>query len=352
MKRLVIAILLLSLLLMTGCAQSETPPIVESIPVASQADVPEPAPEPEWQPGVARIDGIGVFFRNLARGEAVSITGEEGSFYVVSTDDCETAYVEKRFLRTEADEPFLQSKTVYAARGARLYTGSKLVGAYDTLAVNTQLEVIDELHGIAMVKLDGNIGFVSTEQVQGSRYSTGGGGGGSADGGDISLACIGSPMLRRFGILLMTADGTASPTYPCTGTAFADDTELYILVTQAEQELKVTEYDDGSCTVYTGEKLGTVPRWAVILGETERYERWTGYAKSGAKAYDNLAMEGEGDKLTVNSEVDVIYETDGGLYIVIHKEKIAFVPADGISKNKTAVNNGGNGGGEWTPPAL
>ncbi len=365
MRKIVIAILMLSLLLTVGCAQSAAPTDDGELEVISQADIPEPEPEPVWQPGTARIDGMGVLLRNLSRGEEFTVTGEQGNFYVVSTGDCKNAYIDKRFVRTAADQPFEQSRTVYTARGARLYPISRMVGAYDTLAMNTQLEVIDELHGIAMVKLDGKIGFISSEEIRSNRFSNdnGGGGGGSngggADGGDISLACIGSSLLRRFGAIPVaigvSGDGAEAMTYPCAGTAFSDDTELCILITQAGQELKVTEYDEQSCTVYDGVAMGKIARWAVILDRSEQYERWTGYAKSGAKIYDTIALEGDGDKLTINSAVEVVYETDSDLYIVIYDDEIGFVPSDCISQNKSAVNNGGGGGsngGEWTPPAL
>lgn len=373
MKKLITALLLCSLLLTVGCSKptESTPPSptdIEEVTVTTPSDVPEPEPEPTWQPGTPRLDNMGVFIKSLFRGEEVTITGEYGDYYVVDVQNCEGTFVEKRFIRTEADEPFSEKRTVYAVSGAKLYPSSYLVGAYEKLAQNTKLTVVDELHGTAAVEIDGKLFFIASKDISDSKIKNnegggngGNGNGGAADGGDISLsrARLTAPALRGDFIVLENNAEEKPLTYPCVGTAFADDTELYMLITQTEQTLMITEYNEDSCIVYDGKNLGTIARWAVILEKTDEYERWKGFTKSGTRIYDNASRQGEGKKPKVNSEVEVVFELSNELYVVIYKDKIAFAPTDGISKEKNAVNNGGaggsnngDGGGEWTPPAL
>ena len=84
----------------------ETPPVVAiATPEPTQVPTPTPEPEPASEPGVVRANGTGAIMKLLPRGYQAEITGERGDYYIIALDGAE-AFVEKRFIRPDAEEDY------------------------------------------------------------------------------------------------------------------------------------------------------------------------------------------------------------------------------------------------------
>ena len=118
MKRLILALVILTMILCVGCgkaaepAETETAPeTVEIAPVETATPSPEPTPEPTpsptpeppSEPGTVLINGTGVLLTTLDRGTTVSVINEFGDYYVIELDGVK-GYIEKWLVRMGVTE--------------------------------------------------------------------------------------------------------------------------------------------------------------------------------------------------------------------------------------------------------
>ncbi len=385
MKRIVfLTITALLLLSMAGCgakpAQTEPAPTTEAtaVPTTEETTVPTtiPAPtEPEWEEGIARAAQAEALRKTFDQGTQVQVLGQYGDYYVVEGEE-ENLLVEKRFLRLDSEEP-LAEEICYAKWNATVYGNAYFRGEpLATLSTNTQLTILAGKGEWYQISWAEGEGYIKVEQTSKYRYSSGGGdsgGGGSSGGNDGTDVDLGQ--LRSSGGATLTLLGAyygpeQEPDFtPGQGTILAENVEGYLLLWNRGDSLKVTQWDETTCTIWVEEELYvTLPRYLVKLEADEAYESWTGYARSQAAVYQEYQMRNENRKLSINQEVTVLDELPAqcysyiypGCYVVEVDGEIGYMSAEDVRPNRFATgtpgysdDGGGGGGGDaWTPPAL
>ena len=373
------AIVLAAALLLCGCAQQATqttapetaaPEITQPETTQPETTVPETKPLPKLETGTVQAEGIPLVLTLLDRGDSVEVlrwTDENHAW--VRAGEQEGA-VEKQLLRMANEEAYSQW-TGYAMYGAALYQNYRLSGDGEALALNTKLQVLEELDGCYLVAREETMGFVAKKAI--SRYpagiggssggedsgSSGGGGsssgGGGQDGGDISLAMPGRLNLLADEVI------TGQAQIKVDGAELVADTLALGSRVELLAEKDATPELDGYAAVYLGEeRIAYVPeQW--VLREGERFEPWEGYAGYNCQMFDNYLLQGQAIRwLYVNTKVTVLWETDQELLVQVGEE-LGYVAADTVRTTPTAVapsdggeSSGGSSGsgGDWTPPML
>lgn len=376
MKKIVTLCLLFCLAAVcAGCSQKEAPaettaavPETTAAPVTEATEPTETttAPtEPDSVAGTVVVNGAGAVITRLSRGEQVEILDEKEAWYVVNTSGG-VGLMEKRLVRKDSREQ-PEPWTGYAKWNAVLFDNYHMMGEGTKLSTNTKLEILDDLGGCYLVQTESGFGYISAGLV--SQYparrqsssddgggSSGGGGGssGGQDGGDISLTAF---CPDDFSLVLLSNRVTA--------TVLADEAEVCALYLNRGDTVKVTEYNEETCTIYLDGVFAQLPRAFVRLDGDAPYEQWTAYARWNAEIYDNPYLLGEPARLLkTNAEVKIL-EDLGYCYVAEIDEEIFCLRPDQVSKWRATSGSGsssdggsGSGGGgssgagEWTPPAL
>ena len=364
MKKMMIILLAVLLLLMAGCVpqqQEVTEPTVPetTVPVTeepTEAPTEEPTEEPTEAPtepipdcinAVVQVDNAPAILTLLNRGDTVDVVGEyDEDHYVVKT---ESGYglIEKQLLRMSGEEAYTVW-TGYAYGGAPMYGNYQLSGeAVQTLNLNTQVEVLDELKYCYVVKYGETVGFIAKGQVSRNKIQYSGGGGGSADGGDISLG---------FGGIVTLS--TVEQSGDVTGTAevLADGTQVILGYFDREEPAPVVAEEgfapewDGYYTLYLNGLYAYLPQNLALLEGEAPYEQWSGYTGYSGAVYESYLLLGDSKNVNLNTSVTVLW--DGGeFYVVSINDAIGYMAKDKVSPNRYATGGGG-GGGDWTPPIM
>ena len=183
---------------------------------------------------------------------------------------------------------------------------------------------------------------------------------GGADGGDITLGV--TPSRNIYPVLLSThreyqpSDNSVSFSE---GAILADGVELYLGIVYPGDELMVLSENNTTAEIYTSRGIGTLPRWAVLVGDEDPYETWNGYAGYEAKLYDSYRLAGASVDIKLNTELTVIMETDNGLFVQLPDGRFGYMAKSTVSRNMTVVYYEEPGKradsspvSEWTDPVL
>jgi uncharacterized membrane protein YgcG len=334
------------------------------------APTPSPTPEPDGVEAIVLIDNAEVVFSYLNINDQVDISGEQGAYYIATINGT-SVLIDKRLVRI-ATEGDYESWSGYSVRNATMYNNLYLEGEpIDTLRINTDVNVLDDLGFCYRVEIGETIGYMSIANVSQNKIKTGGSSGGSnsgssggssggADGGDIVL-----PSLRDDGIEFVYTSVIIRPDvesieYPTTGIIRADHVETYIGFLDRGDSVKVIDESDEFVTVIFSHKLGLMRAQLVRLPSSEEYTSWDGYAKRNTPYYDNYHMlEEPMGNLRVNTVLSVLCELDY-CYLVNLDDVLWFVPKDQISTKKinTSGSSGSSGGSDsgtssdWTDPVY
>ena len=363
MKKMMTILLAVLLLLTAGCVpqqQEVTEPTVPetTVPVTeepTEAPTEEPTEEPTEAPtepipdcinAVVQVDNAPAILTLLNRGDTVDVVGEyDDDHYVVKT---ESGYglIEKQLLRMSGEEANVVW-TGYTYGGAPIYSNYQLTGdATQSLNLNTQVEILDELKYCYVVKYGETVGFMAKGQVSRNKiqYS---GGGGSADGGDISLG---------FGGIVTLS--TVEQSGDVTGTAevLADGTQVILGYFDREELAPVVAEEgfapewDGYYTLYLNGLYAYLPQNLALLEGEAPYEQWSGYTGYSGAVYESYLLLGDSKNVNLNTSVTVLW--DGGeFYVVSINDAIGYMAKDKVSPNRYATGGGG-GGDDWTPPIM
>lgn len=359
MKKMMIILLAALLVLMVGCVPQEQEATEPSVPETTIPATEEPTEAPTEEPteaptepvpdcinAVVQVDNAPAVLALLSRGDTVDVVGEyDEDHYVVKT---ESGYglIEKQLLRISGEAAY-EVWTGYAHGGAPVYSNYQLTGeAIQSLNLNTQVEVLDELKYCYVVKYGGITGFMAKAQVSKNyiRYS---GGGGSADGGDISLSWGGIVTLSA---IEQSGDVTG------TAEVLADGTQV-ILGYFNREELAPVVMDEGFApawegyyTLYLNGLYAYLPQNLALPESEASYEQWDGFTGYSGAVYESFLLLGDSKNVNVNTSVTVLW--DGGeFYVVRVNDTIGYMAKDKVSPNRYATGGGG-GGGDWTPPAM
>jgi hypothetical protein len=286
----------------------------------------------------------------LNRGDTVDVVGEFDEEHYVIKIESGYGLVEKQLLRLPG-EPAYEVWTGYAHADAEVCSNYQLTGeAVETLKLNTQVEVLDELKHCYVVKVGETAGFILKSQLSKNwiQYS-GGGDSGGADGGDISL--------QFGGIVTLSA---IPQTGDVTGTAevLADGAQVILgFFNRTEMAPVVSEEGfapdwNGYYTLYLNGMYAYLPQNLAQLESDAAYESWEGFAGYNALVYDHYLVLDDGIKLSVNTTVTVLW--DGGDFLAVDIDgEIGYMDAEKVGTSRYSTGGGGgNSGSDWTPPAL
>lgn len=372
MKRIIMLLLCLSLLLV-GCGQkvpeptNEATKAPETTPATTQKPTEEPTtapaeiepPVPEILSGTALVDRSYVILKTLNRDEAVEVVGEyDEIFYIVKTEQG-YGLMEKCLVRMDGAESY-EPWTGYAVYNAKLYNNYHLLlGEEQKLNMNTQVQVLENLGTCLVVQYEENIFYMVSAEV--SKYyiqpSTGGGGGGNtggADGGDIVLGNWG-------GVLGLSTFVPQEGEVTGAGTVLVNGAEVILGWFDRNDTVAIVneegfvEAKEGWYVVYHEGLYGYVRQILIRQDGEEVYAEWDGFAQYQAPLYDNYYLTGEPvSKLTANASVHILADL-GNCYLVTNGENIGYMAKETVSQSFINYGGGGDGGdtgGDWTPPAM
>lgn len=379
MKRPLVLLLIFIALAISACANSaassaEPADTEDQVMIASPEPVPpeepEPTPEPTpaWERGIAAGYGIGLLYGKADRGTEVDITAELEGYYCIQYDGTEL-FVEKSFVRDiTAGKP--AERSAYSRYGAEIFPGPYLDGEpLEKPAMNTKLTVLDEFGDLMLVKTGRSEGYIDAAYVSpvwvtwqnggsesgDSGQNSGNAYSGGSDGGDITLG------KRRTDtavpeLLSVRFEPQSSDKLPERGVILADGTELYLGIVYPGDELMVLGAEGKKAEIYTAGGTGTLPRWAVLLGDEEPYSTWTGYAAYGARLYASYRLAGRYEDVWLNTELTVVLETDNGYFIQLSDGRYGYMDKAAVSRTVTVIDNEAPAApepaAEWTVPVL
>lgn len=381
MKKTIAACLCAVMMLLAGCGATATPapsgstPTTEPTSPPATAPVTEPTLPPETIPEtddgeVVALEAPAVL-AVLERGEPLLIEGEWEDYYIVSTA-YGRGYVEKRLVAYDGEEE-TEPKTMFAKRNAELFTGYLLRGEPErTLSTNTELQLLADLGDCCLVELDGVLGYVPTDMLSENRIrssgssggSEGGGGGGGggggapsagADGGDISLTAFGGAPIV---CVNLSASSVAA------AHVISIEAELYAVVYQRGDHVRVFSEEDGICTLYIDGVFATVERRCLMLEGDEAFESRAGYTAYGANIFRSIDLRGEVlDSPKTNTELTLLWEFENRYLASAPDGTLGYISADMVRNRPIVHRNPGSdgggggggssgGGGEWSDPVL
>ena len=332
MKKIIALLLVLTMLLCAGCTSEEPVPTETEPPVPTTAATP------------VKAGNVPVVLLTLNRGDVIELVGDfDEDHYIAKVGEL-YGMVEKNLVRTASQEAYA-TWTGYAYGGEAIYSDLYLQTAAQTLALNTTVEVMEDLGYGYLVNFNGTIGFMRAGSLSRTKivYSAPSGG---SDGGDITL---------QGGIFALSAvpqEGAVTGE----ATVLADGTALMLMRVQLGENVDVVteegfaEKREGFVTVYVAGLFGYVDE--KLVGATD-YTAWDAYANHNAAFFDNYYLLGEAtSKPTVNTEIRIVGELDN-CYLVELNGEVGYMAKDLVSATKINVGGGGGGGGaEWSPPAL
>ena len=386
MKRITLVLLCLVLLLTAGCAKQEpavtTEATTQPTTAPTETTAPPTEPLPQTEEATILADHVPAILSILSRGDTVDVVGEyDEGHYVIKTEQG-YGLVEKNLLTMPDDESY-EAWTGYSRWNRNVYDNYRLSGTpIQVLKTNTKIEVLDDLGGCCVVKVEDVTGFMKLEDISkspirsqsssggdsGSGGGSGGGGssggGGGQDGGDISLRLNG-------GIVLLSAI-TQEGSVTGKATVRADGTEVVLGFFDREETVQVVvesgfaEDWEGYATVMMDDLYAHVPETLIRRKGEETYAQWDGFAKYNTMFYDNFYLQGEGKRLNTNTAIHVVADLDT-CYLVTVDENFGYVAKTMVSEKrivskKAPVESGGGGGGtsgggggggqEWSDPVL
>jgi len=364
MKRiLALTLALLMLLTLGACGKKEvTPePTAEPTPAPTAEPTPEPTPtatpEPAWEPGYIRAGNLFVLWTTLQRGDEVTVLGQWEDYYIIEGEEA-NLLIEKRFLRPEGEEAPAEADG-WARENTLVYPTGYLRGeSIATLALNTEVRVIDTKAGWALIEWDGGSGYVDVENLSDQRIvyrpaGGGGGGGGPMDGTDVNMGDLSVVVNGENGVAKLGA--YVGPEYEafetCPGVILSKDTEAYLCIFLRGDEVKVTEVGEEECEIWVKDFFARIPRWAVRLEGDEEYTVWSAYAANKAVAYTEYQLRHELKTFNMNDRVDVVDElVEVELYVIEIDGEFGYMKLDDLSETAYAAYYGGGGGGGGGTP--
>lgn len=391
-KLIALAVALLLVLAFCSLNRDDKPAEPTTVPTAPINDPTEPAPtEPVWEPGILRTAYAEGIFDVLSIGAEVDVVGQFGDYYVIAGEEYDLL-VEKRFVRLDSETSFVEW-TAYARSGAEVFSSVYMrEDPVTTLTTNTVLSVVEGKDNWVYVKWDGGEGYVLADRISinriGGNTKPDSGNGGETetppeqpkDGTDVDIGSLSFNRVQGGVVLLGAYYGPQQePDFaPGKGMVIADAVEAYLILGKRDDAVKVTAFDEESCTVWLEEELYVkLPRWLVRLAADEEYESWNGYSSYGAVVYDEYQLRNEAMKLVRNTEIVVLDEVSEkqysyyhpGCYVVLIDGEVYYMTLDSVSDTEfTAPSNNndgdsGNGGDHsedpgtntgdtWTPPVL
>lgn len=368
MKKYIIALLVLLLILFTGCTNQEpvqteaptTAPTETTVPPTTE----ETIPVPELNMGTALVDDTPAILDTLMRDDVVDVVGEYDEGHYVIKTDLGYGLVKKELLRLKGESAY-EIWTGYAYWNAEVYDNLHLTGEpAQKLKANTKVEVLDDLGYCYVVRVEETEGFMNKSLLAKWPFSSGGGNSDSesgvdstgADGGDISLPFQGN--IVSLSAIEQTGNVTGQ------AAVLADGTEVVLGYFDRGEEIPMVAEDgfaenwDGYVTVYLNGLYAYVPQELVLTQGAEAYEAWDGYSRWNGVVYDNFYLLGDPiDKLYINNKVHVIAELEN-CYLVEVNEVIGYMSKGMVSQTRISTGGGnsdddGSGeGAEWSPPAL
>lgn len=386
MKRITLVLLCLVLLLTAGCAKQEpvatTEATTQPTTAPTETTAPPTEPLPQTEEAIILADQVPAILSILSRDDTVDVVGEYDEEHYVIKTELGYGLVEKQLLAMPDDEAY-EAWTGYSRWNRDVYDNYRLSGTpIQVLKTNTKIEVLDDLGGCLVVKVEGVTGFMKLEDISktpiraqksgdssdGSGGSSGGGGssgsGGGQDGGDISLQFNG-------GIVLLSAI-TQEGSVTGQATVRADGTEVVLGYFDRDETAQVVvesgfaEDWEGYATVMMDDLYAHVPEALIQRKGEESYAQWDGFAKYNTMFYDNFYLQGEGKRLNTNTAIHVVVDLDT-CYLVTVDESFGYVAKTMVSEKrivskKAPVESGGGGGGtsgggggggqEWSDPVL
>lgn len=387
MKRITLVLLCLVLLLTAGCAKQEpvatTEATTQPTTAPTETTVPPTEPLPQTEEATILADHVPAILSILSRGDTVDVVGEYDEEHYVIKTELGYGLVEKQLLAMPDDEAY-EAWTGYSRWNRNVYDNYRLSGTpLQVLKTNTKIEVVDDLGGCLVVKVEDVTGFMKLEDISkspirsqssgggdgGSGGGSGGGGGssggGGQDGGDISLRFYG-------GIVLLSAI-TQEGSVTGLATVRADGTEVVLGFFDREETAQVVvesgfaEDWEGYATVMMDDLYAHVPEALIHRKGEEAYAQWDGFAKYNTMFYDNFYLHGEGKRLNTNTAIHVVADLDT-CYLVTVEESFGYVAKTMVSEKRIVsreapAESGGGGGGssgvggggggqEWSDPVL
>lgn len=130
------------------------------------------------------------------------------------------------------------------------------------------------------------------------------------------------------------------------GTVLADRTMVILETAQRGSTVEVVgEFDADHWVVKTELGYGLMEKKLVRMDGEAAYAQWEGYARSGAKLYDNYhLLSPEIQSLSMNTKVQVL-EDLGGCYLVQVGDALGYMRQDQVSKSYIKPSSGGSSGG-------
>lgn len=387
MKRIAIVLLCISLLFTAGCTKQEPTATTEATtqPTTAPTETTAPPTEPLPQTEAATIlaDHVPAILSILSRGNTVDVVGVYDEEHYVIKTELGYGLVEKQLL-VKPDEEAYAPWTGYSRWNRNVYDNYRLSGTpIQVLKTNTKVEVLDDLGGCCVVKIEDVTGFLKLEDISktpirsqssggsDSGSGSGSGGGGSSgggdgqDGGEISLRFNGGIVL----LSAITQEGSVSGQ----ATVRADGTEVVLGYFDRDETAQVVvesgfaEDWEGYATVMMDDLYAHVPETLIRRKGEEAYAQWDGFAKYNTMFYDNFYLQGEGKRLNTNTAIHVVADLDT-CYLVTVDESFGYVAKTMVSEKrivskKAPAESGGSGGGssggggggggqEWSDPVL
>lgn len=312
MKRIT-ALFLLSVLLMTACSKkppeetlpAETEPAVEATEQTAQ----------ELEYAIAQADRIPVVLETLGRGDSVDIVKAFDETHYIVKRDVGYGLVEKDLVRLDT-EPAFEAWTGYAYQDAKVYANYRLAGdPVKTLAVNTKVQVLDDLGMCFLVEADGMTGYmkqatlaksaldIRKEKSPGSTPDSGAAG---QDGGEISLESAGRLTLLA---TWTPQEGAVSGK----ATVLANETQVVLGYFDRGDKIPVVKQDpeNGNLTVCLDGVYAQVPADRVRTPEEKEYPVWEGKIRQIISVYADCWMQGSPvDRLNAGTVVKVLFELE------------------------------------------
>lgn len=366
-----ICVLLLLCLALTACgkepeaettAETTLPPETTAETTTAPTET-NPLTQAAWVRG-EELDVVGGF---LEKDTQVEITGYTDRGLAQVTTPMGSGTVDPQFLRTSGSFTPWQG---YARWNAAFFENWDLLGSpVELLAVDTRVQVLEELDKCYCVSYNGVTGYIAKEQLSKYVYtapsqesssgsSSGSSGSSSRDGEDIQMFV---PKLE----LLAQETGTAI--------VKVDRVPLTVGTAKLGQQVEALEEEapKGWTAILDGGETRYLPTaWLLFDGQPEQ-EAWDGYAGYSCRLFDNPNLSGQPVKTVyLNAQVTVLWDT-GFVSLIQFGQEVGYVssvtlrqtpqatqPAEDSSGSSHSGSSSGSSGGTtggrpsedgWTP---
>ena len=366
LKKRIFAAAMILCLLLSACGTKASEPA----PSPKVENTPEPTPEPTEAPlpetisAYARVNNAELLYSYLGIGEEIEIIGEKGAYYAFERSGVKL-FAEKRFIRLEDEEEFLPQK-VYSNGNAAIYPDVYLQGELlATLGVNEEVTLLALMGHTALIQYGDIKAYAEYENLNNEpiyyNYSSGGESAPAPsqgqDGGDIELGF----RYKGGGIVNLAAgdEEEISPLPKQKGYVLGDKLEAYLWIYGLNEEVKLTVVGEDSCETLVKGNLGRIKSWMLELPDREPYEKWQAYGVNSPVFYEDYRLLGGGEVLALNTELEVIFETETFYIVKLQDGRIGYMEKNQLSRTPFVyVDYGGGGssasggGAEWTEPVL